>query len=381
VKPLSVFSSLLVASLLAFSCSGTDFRASGNDRMFLRSGEVHEGWYFAGRAQVDIDGTVNGDAFIAGGVVNVGGTINGMLVVAGGEVNVTGTVTDRIICVGGTIRISGKTEKSLFAGGGKVYLERGATVGEYLLAGGGQVQIVGTVARDAKIGATDLRLTGAIKGDLDAGVERLTIDEGATVGGNLTVMAKDSGNIHITPGTVLGKMTLKAGKEAPAPTTLGMKPGHLIFHVLLFFSLCLTALVLSFLLPRQLASIGTMVNGRPGESVLVGLAALILVPLVAVILCITVIGIPIGLFLLFFLGWLAYLSQMVIGVFLGLRVFALEGKTGWSLFGPVALGILAVHVCMLIPVLNVIIVIGGLILGVGVLCLITQEQFILLRRL
>ncbi|HTY58290.1 MAG TPA: hypothetical protein VMF59_05710, partial [Bacteroidota bacterium] len=354
MKILVILSQFLLASLLAFNCSGNEFHASGNERLFLPSGEVHDGWYFAGRAQVDIDGTVNGDAFVAGGVVNVRGTINGMLVVAGGEVNVTGTVTDRIICVGGNLRIFGKTGKSLYAGGGTIVLEQGATVGEYMMAGGGQVQIFGSVGRDAKIGATDLRLTGTIKGDLEAGVERFATDEGSSVGGNLTVVAKDSGNIRITPGTVLGKVTLKAGKEPPAPRTLGMKTGKFVFYVLLILSLCLTALVLSFLLPRQLVSVGTTLNERPGESVLGGLAALILVPVGAVILCCTVIGIPIGLFLLFVLGWLAYLSQMVVGVFLALRVFGLEGRKGWALFGPVALGVLAVGICMLIPVVNVI---------------------------
>ena len=370
---------VLVVSLLAFNCKGTEFRGSGDERVLLASGDIHNGWYFAGSGEVDVDGTVNGDAFIAGGVVNVRGTVNGLLVVAGGQVNVTGTVTDRIISVGGTVRLSGKTEKSVFAGGGSVIIERGATIGEYLMAGGSDVQVRGVVERDAKIGATALRLTGVIKGNLDAGVENFATEEGSTVGGNLTVAAKDSGNIHIVPGTVLGQVHLKAGREVPAPRFLGLTKGRLALRIIFFLSLCATALVFSFLFPRQLASVGTIINGRPGESVLVGLATLLLVPLVTLVLFLTVVGIPLGVFLFLYLCWLAFLSQMALGILLGYKVFGFDGKTGWGLFGPIALGILAVFVCTFIPFVNVVLIAGGLIFGVGALAIITQEQSRILR--
>jgi hypothetical protein len=379
VKSFIILFNILFVSLLAFNCRGTEFRGSGDERVLLASGDIHNGWYFAGSGEVDLDGTVNGDAFIAGGVVNMRGTVNGLLVVAGGQVNVMGTVTDRIISVGGTVRLSGKTEKSVFAGGGSVIIERGATVGEYLMAGGSDVQVRGVVERDAKIGATTLKLTGEIKGDLDAGVESFETEEGSTVGGNLTVAAKDSGNIRIVPGTVLGQVHLKAGREAPAPRFLGLTKGRLAMRIIFFLSLCATALVISFLFPRQLASVGTIINGRPGESVLVGLAALVLVPFITLVLFLTVVGIPLGIFLFLYLCWLAFLSQMGLGIFLGYRVFGFDGKRGWGLFGPVALGILALFVCTFIPFVNVVVILAGLIVGVGALAIVTQEQFLILR--
>ena len=379
MKSIIILFNILFVSLLAFNCRGTEFRGSGDERVLLASGDIHNGWYFAGSGEVDLDGTVNGDAFIAGGVVNMRGTVNGLLVVAGGQVNVMGTVTDRIISVGGTVRLSGKTEKSVFAGGGSVIIERGATVGEYLMAGGSDVQVRGVVERDAKIGATTLKLTGEIKGDLDAGVESFETEEGSTVGGNLTVAAKDSGNIRIVPGTVLGQVHLKAGREAPAPRFLGLTKGRLAMRIIFFLSLCATALVISFLFPRQLASVGTIINGRPGESVLVGLAALVLVPFITLVLILTVVGIPLGIFLFLYLCWLAFLSQMGLGIFLGYRVFGFDGKRGWGLFGPVALGILALFVCTFIPFVNVVVILAGLIVGVGALAIVTQEQFLILR--
>ena len=57
---------LIVSSVCLMSC--------GNDRheqrrVLLPAGEVHEGWYFAAGERVVIQGTVNGDAYVAGGNV------------------------------------------------------------------------------------------------------------------------------------------------------------------------------------------------------------------------------------------------------------------------------------------------------------------------
>ena len=204
-------------------------------------------------------------------------------------------------------------------------------------------------------------------------------EEGSTVGGDLTVAAKDSARIHIAPGTVLGQVHLKAGKEVPSPRILGLTKGRLLVRIIFLLSLCATALVLSFLFPRQLAAVGTVINGRPGESVLAGLAALLLVPLLVLVLFLTVVGIPLGIFLFLYLCWLAFLSQMALGTFLGYRILGFDGKSGWGLFGPVALGILAVFVCTFIPFVNVVVIVGGLILGVGALVIVTQENFFILR--
>jgi len=365
--------------LVLSGCDRAQYRTSGRDRVLLPAGDVHEGWYFAGAAQVDVDGTVNGDAFIAGGVVNVRGTINGLLVVAGGQVNVQGTVTDRIVCVGGDLRLSGRSDKSVFAGGGTIVLERGSTVGDYLMAGGGVIDIRGTIARDAKIAGSEIRLAGEVKGNVESAGERFSTEEGSLVGGDLTVTVKDSSGLQIAPGTVHGSVKAKIGKEAPTSHFMGLTVGKLILRILFVLSLLVIVLLGSVLCPRQCAALGSTINGKPGETVLVGLVVLFLTPLVAAVLLLTVAGIPLAVLLMFVYFWFAYLSQAVLGMFLGFRMAGVEGKKGWGLFGPAALGILIVHACALIPFVNVLVLFGGLIVGVGALSLVSYDQFRLMR--
>ena len=371
----------VLLSLLVLGCDKAHFRSTGRERVLLPTGEVHRGWYFAGAAQVDIDGTINGDAFVAGGVINVRGTINGLLVVAGGEVNVTGTVTDRIVCVGANIRMSGRTEKTMFAGGGTILLERGSTVGEYLLAGGGLVDVRGTVGRDAKIAGSEVRLAGEVKGSVEASGDRVTTEEGSLVDGDLTVASKDSSAVQIAPGTVHGALDLVIGKEPPPHRALGYTTGQLMLRLLFVLSLLVTALVATLLCPRQFAAVGNTISARPGESILAGLLVLFLVPLVAAVLLLTVIGIPLAVLIMFIYFWFAYLSQAALGIFLGHRMAGVEGKRGWGLFGPAALGILVVHACALIPFVNVLVYVGGLIVGVGAVVLIAYDEFRVVRAL
>lgn len=370
---------VLLLPLLAFSCREPGMRASGKDRVVLPAGEVHQGWYFAGGNNVIIDGTVNGDAFVGAGLVEITGTVNGELFVAGGQVDVSGKVTDRIIAAGGVVRLTGRTDKSVVAAGGTLILARGGTVGENFLGAGGNLMIDGTVGGDARLAGGQVDLSGEVKGNLDAASERFRSEKGAVVGGNLTITAKDSTGVEVAQGTSRGKTTVKLREEEVNPHILGLSPLHLVIRLLFMLSLFACALVLSFLFPEQTASIGTTITLRPGESALVGIATLILTPVLAVVLCITVIGVPLGMFLMGYYCWLIYLSQLSLGVALGFRLMRFDGKRGWDLFGTVALGLLIVEVLTFIPFLNVFVVLAGLIFGVGALAIITQEQYLSLR--
>ncbi len=366
---------VLLAALSALSCDGPRTHQVGRDYVILPAGEVHEGWFFAAGRQVSIHGTVNGDTYVAGGVVDVDGTINGMLVVAGGQVNVSGAVNDRILAAGGTVRLTGKTTKSITAAGGTVTVGRESAVGENLLLAGNMVQMNGTVEREARVAGREVELAGSVKGNLDVASRRFDAFKGALVGGNLAVSTYDSAGVSVDPGTVHGRMTITIEKHEPETRILGMSGGAFWFQIVFGLTLFVTALALSFLLPRYLASAGTQTINRPAECLLWGLIVLFATPILAFLFFITVIGLPLAAFLFFFYLWLLYASQLVIGAAIGSRLYGLTGKSGWKLFGPVALGLLIVQVLVLFPVIRLIVILAGLIVGVGALALVTKAEY------
>ncbi|HXX62168.1 MAG TPA: hypothetical protein VEO56_00100, partial [Bacteroidota bacterium] len=176
-----------------------------------------------------------------------------------------------------------------------------------------------------------------------------------------------------------GLTSVNVHKEEVKERFLGIDPGRLVVKLLYMLSLFLCALILSFLFPDQTAAIGTTITLRPGESALVGIATLILAPVLAIVLCCTIIGVPLAMFVMGYYLWLLYLSQLSLGVALGFRLMRFDGKRGWELFGTIALGLLIVDVLLFIPIVNVLVILAGLILGVGSLAIITQEQYLSLR--
>jgi hypothetical protein len=365
----------VLVALLTLSFRTTDTRGtSGERQVILPAGQVHEGWYFAGGDQIIIDGTINGDAYIAGGTIDVNGTINGDLIIAGGQLNIGGTVSDDIRGAGGVVRLSGRVGKNVTVAGGTVVITKEAEIAKNLLAAGGDVQLRGTVGQEAKLGAGTVTLMGSVKGSLDAAAERMSVHEGAMVGGDLTVMTKDTLLVTVAPGTVHGKTSVMMREAEMKSHFLGMTTAALWFKALFIISLFATALLLAFILPSQLAETGLLILERPGASALWGFLVLIIVPVVVLILCITVIGMPLGLFLLLLYLWFMYLSQLAFGVALAHKLLGVDGKHGWSLFGTVALGLLLVGLLMFIPYVKTIVMIAGMIFGVGTLSIICKEE-------
>lgn len=374
MKPSEViFPKMLLLSLLTisiFSCRDSEYSDGGKPRrVFLGPGEIHEGWFFAAGDQVLIEGVVNGDAYVAGGMVEINGTINGDLLVGGGQVTISGAVADDIRAVGGVVQISGKVGKNISAAGGTITIGKSAAVGGSVLSACGSFQVAGTIAGEAKVAAGDMTVSGTVKRNVDFDGGNLSVLPGARIGGNVHARVEDKERVEISEGTVIGKVDILTHELRPFREILGFRPFHFWFKVLWACSLLLTGLVLVFAFPKQLTQIGTTISGLPGKSFLWGVAGLILIPIVSVLFLVTIVGIPLGLFFLSVFCSIAYLSQLALGVFLGNRLFGLEGKTRWHLFWALAVSVVIIQALTFVPYVRPIIILAGLTFGFGAILL------------
>jgi hypothetical protein len=374
VLPILFFVALL--PLLLVSCSGGGRPERGEEprRILLSAGEIHEGWYFAGGDRITIEGTINGDAYVAGGEVDIYGTINGDLLVAGGQVTVSGTVTDDIRAAGGTLRFTGKTGKNIAAAGGMIKFEKTSTLDGNLLLFGGNAHLAGSVAGEAKVWAGDVSMTGEVGGSVEFAGGKFVSHRGALIGGDLNVLVGEKSDVEIADGTVQGQVEITTQEPKRAARILGFP--HFVFWAKLVWALSLlvTALVLAFVFPRQLVQTGMTIIARPGMTALWGILGLLLVPVLALLLMGTLIGIPLALFVLGSYIWLAYLSGVSAGVVVSHWLMGLTGKKGWGLFGTVVVGVLAVQVLTFIPYVGVAVGLAGLLFGFGSLLLVLVEE-------
>jgi hypothetical protein len=370
-----VLLSLLLAVILV-SCRSWD---TSHDRKMRRvvlpAGEVHEGWYFAGGDQVVIEGTVNGDAYVAGGIVEVDGTINGDLLVAGGQVNISGTVSDDVRAAGGNIQINGKVGKNISAAGGSIGIGKSSSVGGGVLAACGNLSVSGTVTRDVRVAAGNMSMSGTIDGNVDFAGDNLSVLQGGRIGGNLSARVKEKENVEIAQGAVLGNVDVTTYEARPVHHILGLRPFRFWAKIVWALSLLLAGLVLTFVFPKQFRDLGLTINKLPGKSFVWGIVGLILVPIVGVILLVTLIGIPLGLLVLTLYLWMLHLSQLTLGVFVGHRLFGIEEKKGWHLFSAFAVGLIIVQALTFIPYVRFLVVVVGLIFGLGAILLVLKGEF------
>jgi threonine/homoserine efflux transporter RhtA len=113
-----------------------------------------------------------------------------------------------------------------------------------------------------------------------------------------------------------------------------------------------------------------MARERPGQSALVGLGSLILIPCAIVIAAITIIGIPLALVASALYVVLVYLSRVPIALWLGERVAGGSSRTGRS--GALVnflIGGLILLVVGFVPFVGGLVTAIAVILGLGTLLL------------
>lgn len=272
----------------------------------------------ANQVIVTASDVVTEDLYAVGGRTIVEGTVQGDLIVLSGELIVSGTVEGDVVgLIWGPARFPGEVGESVLLtalrleAGGRVGSDLGVVVGEArvdgevgrdLVAIAGSAHLTGSVGRDVRAQAWRLALDGEVGRDVAARVDDMVLGEAARVGGDVTFRA--SGDVRISEAATVGGSLVQAQVIAPTWARAVARLfgwlsvlGFLVAGVALFWVFRGTA-------PRAVH----LARRRPWRSALVGLGMLVLPPLVAIPLFLTLVGLPVAVIIL--LGW-------VVGLFLG----------------------------------------------------------------
>jgi cytoskeletal protein CcmA (bactofilin family) len=236
---------------------------------------------------------------------------------------------------------------------GSVLVDRGETVPGDVVVLDGDVLIRGTVKGNVVLGGGDVTIRGKVGGDVVVfgGVAKL--GRAARVSGDVVYFDKKP---VVAPGATIGGET--KGVEGFADAVAGLAIGIWIaFSV----SLVLFGLLLMLLAPKAAYAIARTAKRSWGMSIGVGLGVFILLPIVAVAICFTVIGTPLGIILLFSLVPLFALAYVSSAFALG-RLILKNSRIPAFLVGMLILCLLA-----LVPLLGELVDVLAMIFGLGLL--------------
>jgi len=344
------------------------FDARSGMAVTVASGEVVDDDLYVAAETIIIDGTVDGDLWAAGNIITVNGIVNGSVMAAGRIVNINGDITHAVRAVAETININGDVGGDVMVGCGKVNIASTARVGGDLLFGADIAVIDGPIEGNIKGSGREVTISNGVNGKVELEVESLTILSTANIGGDLSYTSEEEADIQA--GAQIAGATTHKLPEAKKDEAK-VFPFVLFFgalgKVISFLMALVTGLIIILLAPRRLTSIAEAIGSRPGPSAGWGALIVFVAPLAAVLVCFTIIGIPVGLITLALYGIALYLAQIPVGLFIGRwiigRFRVVESKA--IMVGALAVGLAILKLLSLIPYFGFVVGFVVVLFGLG----------------
>jgi hypothetical protein len=324
----------------------------------LNPGEVVNKDYFVAGEVIEIYGTVNGDVYAAGGTVLVDGVINGDLLAAGGSVTISGQVVEDVRVAGGQVNLTGSVGGNATLLGGNVDIAEDALVAGSLTLGSGNANVNAPVGKGIMAGVGNLTITSSVGGDVEAAVGNLRLTPTAKVAGSVNYISEEKISVADTAsvsGTISQRPVPEWLKKQNRAEWQNYTKGFDMFAKLssILATLVIGLLMLKFM-PNYTKRASDLVTTKFLPSLGIGFVGLIILPILAIFLAITIIGIPMALFLVFVFVVYLYLSRIYAMIAIG-NTLANLAKLKVNQYLIFALGLFVYYALGLIPF------IGGLI--------------------
>jgi hypothetical protein len=289
---------------------------------------VYEDLYVAG-GNITINAPIYGDLIIAGGTIVINDTVTNDILLAGGNIIFNGSVGDDIRCAGGTIRISKNVTGDVVAAGGKVIIDAGVSIGG-LMVSGGDITVNGDVSGNVKGIFGHLYLNGNIGKDIDCRGGTISINgrvDGKSVlsASSITIGSQAVFNNDVrywSDQDVLDfEKNIKNGKAIYDPSLrIRSEKWYFLGAASPFFFLWYLGIALLMILIFQYLFAATMKKAADAffnqslKSLAFGFLFFIGIPIAAVVAFITVVGVPVGLFLVFVYISLILLATVITAI-------------------------------------------------------------------
>ena len=289
-----------------------------------------------------------------------------------GSVNVdSAEVEDEVYTFFGDVRVDGLVEEDVKSGMGNIVVN-GDGVGDDINAGFGDVEVRAPVGGEIEAGFGDVYVDDTVEGDIDVGRGDVDLGPGAMVRGNVSLgSGKITGNTEALQGT----LATDVSPEMDSDPDWFVIPGVAgwVFGTAAFVACSVLAAVLA---PGPLLAATRRAEASPGLSLLLGVGSVPAFFVFAVVLAVSIVGIP--LLLLLAPAYLAFLffGALVAAYFVGRRVVFATGRYRGGNALAAMVGALILAVAYLIPVLGGLLIYGLALLGTGasVLALFSRRR-------
>lgn len=362
------FSCLLLMFTLLFISSGSvvcAFSSINQETFVFAQDQVHEGDMLLNANKTIINGTIHGDLYVFAQSVQINGTVHGDVIAFAQKTDIRGKIDGNLRAFTQYATVSGSITRNITSFAQQVTITENGIVNGSILTFSETLDLAGKVDKETNGLINHMRIAGILgRGTSLLTVHHLELDATAAVNGNLNYTSPSKASIH--PDAVL------SGTEHFSKAEPEEKDEWVTFSLILVFMFLISTIIiwllLRFLLGNSLNHIHSQFEVKRATTIGYGLVLFVALPIVILILFFSVIGIPIGITLLFSYLILLYVAKIFVGSWAGTRIVK---HYNWPIHPIFAefLGILALYGLLQIPFVGFILSLGVWIFFLGAIAI------------
>jgi hypothetical protein len=345
---------------------------------------------------VPAEETRHTDLYVVSTSVRIDGTIEGDLFCACHTLSIDGHVTGDVFAFANTVRIAGKVDGSVRTFSEHLIIEGDVERNVLSFVAHFESSARSHVAGSAAMFAGEMQLDGPVGRDLAAFVGSGRIN--APIGGSVKIRQTQPDReghysaVHAIQVTshadIKGSFRYKGPVKpdissqahlASAPqidivevVPAYRRPMSYWYNAMIWGTGFIVGLVFIAIAPGFMQDT-TRQAGRIGASLGLGFVTFVVMPVAAILACVTVVGLGVGFTLVGIWVFLVFFAQVIAALWLGDAILG-SGPGAWPMVGRVALGLFLIRVGALIPILGFWIRFLACIMGTGALALVIYHR-------
>lgn len=371
---MSLRSAVFVMAALAVTAPGRAQSPAASSSHTTAPAPSPDNHYAAGQ-RVHVAQPVLGDVVVAGREVTIPHRVSGDILAAGWRITLSGQADDDVRVAAGEVVFDSPIAGDLTAAANTITVGPAARVMGRTWLTGSHVQMAGLFDREVEVAGGTVQISGEVRKPLHVIAERVEVLPGARILAPFSYQSPAEATIA-AGAVVQGPITYQ---HIDARDARDARSFPVVSTVMFVAHMFVAGLFVLAVAPRLATSVTRTVRTRPAWHLVTGFVLLVTIPSAAILLTLTIVGIPVGVTLGIVFLLMLPIAVLATAFAVGDAEAALFRIPSLDTTGQRALalaaGILTLAFVRAVPVLGTLVMFGCVILGLGAVATWGYRQY------
>ena len=350
------------AAIFAFSLPASATRLAGGEHFSLPADSLVDDDLILAVKEASLSGRIVGDLLFAGSGLSLSGPVDGNVLAAGQHLSFKGPVKGSVRAFCYDLTVENTVGRNLIAFCGTARLPEGAVVAKDVHLFSGNLMVSGKINGRLNFYGGEAVIAGTVGKGANIKADKITLTSTARIEGDFTYTSKKEANIE-EGAVVTGQTTHNLPKKKDGKP---FSAWSVFWWMVWRASELLTGFLLIALFHKQMTAFKETVSVSFLKTLGIGLLSFVVIPIMALLFAVLVIGLPLTLALTAFYLVALVLACNFTGLPLGegiLRLFKKERPV--SLYASMTVGVLLIQLLEEVPYFGMLVLLTTAWIGLG----------------